>query len=50
MSPKVWKNTIGVDARNLDGGEPNQLSYLDDDGKVVSVNKDTGEETKTGDE
>ena len=36
MSPKVWKNTIGADARNLDEGKPNQLSYLDDDGNDVN--------------
>mgnify|MGYP001187653323 CR=1 FL=1 len=46
MSPKIWSNTIGADARNLDGGEPNQLSYLDDDGKIILVDKDTGEETE----
>jgi hypothetical protein len=46
MSPKVWKNTIGADARNLDEGKPNQLSYLDDDGKIILVDKDTGEETE----
>ena len=46
MSPKVWKNTIGADARNLDDGEPNPLSYTDDDGKIMLVDKDTGEETE----
>ena len=46
MSRKIWSNTIGADARKLDGGEPNQLSYLDDDGKIILVDKDTGEETE----